>query len=189
MSWLAFVASVVSSLAWPSVVAAAVVVLPRPIGDALSRGVHRLRAGPIEVVFDRELTAIGTEISETATKAAPEAAQLSRELSRLVELSPRVAVLEAFTRVEARLSQMLEDRSDVWLAPGLGLMKAQVAHQRGWISDETLKAIEGLATLRDLIIHTPDVDLGTRRARDYIALADAILVTLGSEDRDSFPSS
>jgi hypothetical protein len=113
---------------------------------------------------------------------------LSSDLSRLVELSPRVAILEAFNRIDARLAQMLKDRSDTWLAPGIVLLKAQLANHHGWISDETLKAIEGLGALRDLIIHAPDADISTQRARDYISLADAILVTLHSEKPDSSPS-
>ncbi len=178
MSWLTFVASLVHSLAWPAAVTAAVIVLRRPLGAALGRGVHRLRAGPIEVEFDRELTAVRTELSALATETAQEAGRLSQELSRLVDVSPRIAILEAFSRIEIRLAQVLREGSDVWLAPGLGLMMAQTAHGLGLISDESLKAIEGLAILRNLVVNAPDVDPGAQRARDYIALADATLAAL-----------
>ena len=36
----------------------AVIVLRRPIGVALGRGVRRLRAGPVEVEFDQELAEV-----------------------------------------------------------------------------------------------------------------------------------
>jgi hypothetical protein len=55
---LAFIASLVHSLAWPAAIAVAVIVLRRPIGVALGRGVRRLRAGPVEVEFDQELAEV-----------------------------------------------------------------------------------------------------------------------------------
>jgi hypothetical protein len=47
VGWLAFVASLVRSLAWPAGVLAVVIVLRRPIGVVLGQGVRRLRAGPV----------------------------------------------------------------------------------------------------------------------------------------------
>jgi hypothetical protein len=55
---LAFIASLVHSLAWPAAIAVAVIVSRRPIGGALGRGVRRLRAGPVEVEFDQELAEV-----------------------------------------------------------------------------------------------------------------------------------
>jgi hypothetical protein len=45
----------VHSLAWPAGVVAVVLVLRKYIGVALSRGVRRLKAGPVEVEFDQFL--------------------------------------------------------------------------------------------------------------------------------------
>jgi hypothetical protein len=180
VSWLAFMASLVHSLAWPTAVAVGVVVLRQPIGVALGRGVHRLRAGPFEVEFDQELTAVRAELSGVAEDAKTGGVGLVGELSRLVQVSPRVAILEAFTRVEIRLAEVLQEGSPgTWLAPGLGLMMAHTAHAHGLISDESLGAVQGLAVLRDLVVHAPEIDPGAQRARDYIALADATLATLG----------
>jgi hypothetical protein len=54
---------------------------------------------------------------------------------------------------------------------------ARLARERGLISDETLTAIDGLAVLRNLTFHT-NADIGVDRARDYLALADAVLYAL-----------
>ena len=116
VNWLAFVASLVHSLAWPIGVVVVVIVLRQPIGAAFSRGVRRLRAGPVEVEFDQELAGVREELSRSPELAAAEpqvpSPSLAEELARLAEVSPRSAVLEAFARIEARLSALL-DSADV----------------------------------------------------------------------------
>ena len=61
-----------------------------------------------------------------------------------------------------------------------GRALARMARQRDLISDETLAAIEGLSVLRDLTVHSGG-DIGVGRARDYLALADAVLYALRSK--------
>lgn len=55
---------------------------------------------------------------------------------------------------------------------------ARLAQRHGLVSDETLKAIEGLAVMRNLSAHSPTDDISADRARDYLALADAVLYPL-----------
>jgi hypothetical protein len=62
-----------------------------------------------------------------------------------------------------------------------GRALAQLAHNRGLISDETLSAVDGLSVLRNLAAHSPSDDIGVGRARDYIALADAVLYALRAQ--------
>ena len=59
---------------------------------------------------------------------------------------------------------------------GWGL--ARLAHRHKLLSDETLKAVEGLSVLRNLAAHTVNDTIGAERARDYLALADAVLYAL-----------
>lgn len=54
---------------------------------------------------------------------------------------------------------------------------ARMARQRDLISDETLAAIEGLSVLRDLTVHVGS-EISVDRARDFLALADAVLYAL-----------
>jgi hypothetical protein len=105
-------------------------------------------------------------------------ASVTEELARLAEVSPRSAVLEAFARIEARLIALL-DGADVesYRAVG-GRALARLARDQGLISDETLTAVEGLAVLRNLAAHSPTDEIGAERARDYLALADAVLFAL-----------
>jgi hypothetical protein len=179
---MAFVASLVHSLAWPVAIAVAVIVLRRPIGVAFSRGVRRLRAGPVEVEFDQELAEVREELRrspELAAAAPPSlSVSLAEELARLAEVSPRAAVLEAFARIEARLVELLDGAGvESFRAVG-GTALARLAHRHKLVSDETLTAVEGLSVLRNLAAHSPTDDIGADRARDYLALADAVLYAL-----------
>jgi hypothetical protein len=54
---------------------------------------------------------------------------------------------------------------------------AELAQQRGLISDETLAAIVGMSVLRNLAAHSRD-EIGLIRALDYLALADAAMYAL-----------
>ena len=188
MGWQAFVASLVQSLAWPAGVATAVIVLRKPIAAMLGQGVRRLKAGPVEVEFDqvqaevREDLARSPELAEAAPaegQASTPATSLGKELSRLAELSPEAAVMEASRRIEYRLAEMLDDAGVPHRRIGLrGL--ARLAQEHGLISDETLAAIDGMSVLRNLVAHVRG-DIGVDRARDYLALADAVLYALRSK--------
>jgi hypothetical protein len=151
-------------------------VLRQLIGAAFNRGVRRLRAGPVEVEFDQELAEVREELSRSPELAAAErqvpSLSLAEELARLAEVSPRSAVLEAFTRIEARLIALL-DSADVesYRAVG-GRALARLARDQGLISDETLTAVNGLSVLRNLAAHSPTDEIGAERAHDYLALAN-----------------
>lgn len=88
--------------------------------------------------------------------------------------------MSAYHRIEDRLAEMLD-------SPGVpshrvldGRPLARMARQRHQISDETLAAIEPLSVLRDLTVHSGG-DISADRARDYLALADAVLYALRSK--------
>jgi hypothetical protein len=82
----------------------------------------------------------------------------------------------------SRLAEML-DNADV--PPGRtfgteGL--ARLANEHGLISDQTLAAIEGMSVLRNLMAHSRGAgEIGVDRAREYLALADAVLYALRSK--------
>jgi hypothetical protein len=48
----------------------------------------------------------------------------------------------------------------------------------GLISEETFRAVGGLAVLRELAAHGHDDTISADRARDYLVLADAVLYAL-----------
>jgi hypothetical protein len=105
----------------------------------------------------------------------------AREIAAMRTASPRAAVLEAFARVEGRLGELLEGSPDTPARYQGARHMARLAHEQDLISDETLAAVEGLAVLRNLAAHSPRDEIGIDRARDYLALADAVLFALRSK--------
>lgn len=179
MSWLAFIASLVRSLAWPAGVVVAV--LRRPIGVALGRGIRRLRAGPIEVEFDQELAEVRKDLLRSPELAAAEVsaqATFTEDLAKLAEVSPRAAVLQAFARIEAGLRDLIDGSS----VSTVGLYDLEsltwAARSQGLISKETVEGMQGLSALRDLAVNSPDEKIGVKRAREYVALTEAVLIAL-----------
>ena len=134
----------------------------------LGQGVRRVKAGPVEVEFDRieaevrEELARSPELADTQAPAPVGSLGLSEELSRLAEVEPRVAVITGFGRIEERLSEMVAG-PDV---PPYQTFRSLVrlARQRDLISDETLAAIEGLSVLRNLTVHAGGGDISVDRA-------------------------
>jgi hypothetical protein len=184
VDWRAFIASLVHSLAWPAAVVVIVLVLRRPLAAALQRGVRRLKAGPIEVEFDEELAEVKQDLAQApelrGTPTPPLPGQgLDEELARLVDVSPRAAVMEAFVRIEARLGELVDAAGIEQGKARGGTALARLAHQHGLISSESLRAVEGLSVMRNLAAHSPkDDDIDTGRAREYVAMADAVLFSL-----------
>jgi hypothetical protein len=179
---LAFVASLVHSLAWPAGVVVVVATLRKPIGAALNRGIiRRLRAGPFEVEFDQELAQVREELRRSPELAEADRSALAGgeadDLARLAALSPGAAVAEAFARVEARLAEVLDSARVPHDKLG-GWRLARLARDHGLISEETVSAVGGLAVLRNLTAHSPGDQISTERAREYLALADAVLYAL-----------
>jgi hypothetical protein len=189
VGWQAFVASLVQSLAWPAALLVIVILMRKPIRAVLSQALlRRVKAGPFEVEFDqlqaevREELARSPELTEAqvpapASRAAAPASSLREELSTVAALSPAAAVMEAARRIEYRLAEML-DGSGEPVPPRLTTRRmAELARERGLISQETQLAVEGLSVLRNLVAHNRD-DIGVDRALDYLALADAVLYAL-----------
>jgi hypothetical protein len=184
VGWQALVASLVQSLAWPAVVAVAVIVLHKPIGAVLAQGIRHVKAGPVEVEFDRlqaevrEDLARSPELAEAQVPAP--AASLREELSRLAEIAPGAAVVTAYNRIEDRLAEILDSPGAPPHSGLSGWTLTKMARQRDLISDETVAAIDAMSVLRDLAAQSFG-DISTDRAREYLTLADRVLYVLRSK--------
>lgn len=178
---MSFVASLVQSAVWPVAVVVLVILMRKPLGEALSHRLRRLKAGPVEAEFDREAIEVREEVRRIPEVAAAEPRQepvsLAEELVPLADISPRAAVLEAFARIEKRLEDLLET-AGIPHPQRSGLALARLASSHNLISSETRAAVEGLSTLRNLAAHSPRGDIGVDRARDYVAMADAVLYAI-----------
>jgi hypothetical protein len=183
---LTFIASLVQSLAWPAGVVALGIVFRRPIGVALSRGIRRLRIGPVEAEFDHQIAEVRQELRQEMRRSPePTDAKIpdldslaSSNLNRLVDASPEAAVTSAYAQIEARLVELLDEAGAPTYTAAGGPALARLARRHELISDETLSAVDGLSVMRNLAVHSPSGEIGRQRAREYLALADAVLYSL-----------
>lgn len=157
MDWLTFFSNIISAVAWP----VAVVILVAMFKDEIKKVtpyVKRLKAGPLEAEFEREIKEL-TELTELTTTTNTDQPPASKALlSQLAEMHPRSAILESWVRVEAaaravlatdntastkssyvpaaRLSGYLLtlealDQSQVTLFNELRRLRNEIAHEKG----------------------------------------------------------
>lgn len=183
MTVLQFIASLVSSLAWPLAVLVIAVIFRAQIRQLMSRPLRRFRAGPVEMEFDRLLSEVEVAVERPAT-AAPGEEQRSEspvieELEGLVTTSPVAAVMDAHAAVERELRDLvLEAAPDADVSRMAMGQLLRLALDHGVITPEAAKAVEGITVMRNLTAHGRANEVTVERARDYLALVDAVLYTL-----------
>jgi len=112
MDTLTFIAKLVEFSAWPIASVAVILLLRKEIRRLLLL-VRKLKAGPIEAEFEREVI----ELSEStkslpAPPALPPSITLEKEaLARLAKVNPRSAILEAWREVEASALRAVEQKN------------------------------------------------------------------------------
>jgi hypothetical protein len=183
LNTLQFIASLVSSLAWPMAVIVIVIIFRSQIRQLASRPLRRLRAGPVEMEFDRLLSEVelAVEALASATSGGPTGpgSPVIEELEGMVPTSPVAAVLEAHAAVERELRDLLAEAdpaADTSRMPTSRLLRE--ALERGIITPEAAKAVEGITVMRNLAAHGRASEISPERAREYLALVDAVLFTL-----------
>ncbi len=153
------------------------------IGTLLSPRMRRLKAGPFEVEWDRQLSEVTVELDQLGVSPPLEGlprGPLSEELADVARVSPTAAVMEAYSRVESQLRLQLEAAGapigDLRIgAAGL----ARLAAREGLITEETARAVEGISVLRNLAAHGRAGEVTEERAMDYLALVDGVFFALG----------
>jgi hypothetical protein len=179
---LAFVASIVGSLAWPLAVLVLGLVFRSELRALLRRPLHRAKAGPVEVEWEAEIQTAKAELA-----ASPESADAFTDLLfdfdfaqndrllALAELIPNAAVVEAFAEVERSLRSRL-------MAAGVATAErrsmrslADQARDLGLLSDETVEAIRTLAHLRNLALHSQEGLIDQTKALQFVALCRAVI--------------
>lgn len=194
MSTLEFLASIVDSIAWPAAVLVVIVVFRRPLRAMLAGDIKRWKAGPsgLEVEYwNSRLEAARLELEtespqlelKTADESVPGDGGLE-DLRELAALSPRSAVLESFVRIERALSEVLDSaQSPPPPGPSGGLRLARYAGALKLISPATVDSVEGMSVLRNLAAHGADENLDSKRALEYVDLAEATLYAMAHPPR------
>lgn len=197
MSCRELIASLVNSSAWPVAVIVLVLILRKPLVSLLNdpKRIKRIKAGPsgFEVeLFDEKLN----EAKETATDVrleteleAPEASgywshrlgssSFMAEMEGLARISPRAAILEAFTRLEVVLRLTLSEiATDHRGRPAPAYRLIDRAVELEMISPQEASLVQELRILRNSVAHTQDAKIDYARAVGFAEVAYQAAIAL-----------
>lgn len=179
MSGFELLAALVGSLAWPLVVLVVAILFRRQLAALLARPFAHLKAGPLEIKWDREITEVKAELESPPPPAGRPGHEgpAESDLTDLARTDPTAAVMKAFIRVEKQLRALL---AGAGIEAGRVHAKAlaRQALEAKLIKPETMRAVEGLTVLRNLAAHGQAEDLSEGRALEYLTVADAVSYAL-----------
>lgn len=188
MDWLAFIASIIGSLAWPTAVVSIALIFRRAILKLLP-DVSELEYGKFKVKFQKELAEVKEQAELAALPSAPARTVLpeaskgssgernaAADFVHLALASPRAAVIESWMQVEQELGRLTQRAGITTRAGTVG--KLSTLEERGLLTAELSRVIENLRSLRNEAAHYPQFAPGVAEAIEYAQLADRVTAAL-----------
>lgn len=190
MDFWSFVASLVSSLAWPGTLVVLVIILRKPIAELIPL-LRNLRYKGLELDFDRGLEKLEAEADRAElppiapTTAPPDEPPFEEEywgtIERLSDVSPRAAVAEAWRRVEWAVDEYFKRLGQETPNSYQGMLRAITAQNRE--VPPAMRLLQDLRVLRNKAVHAWEFDIDKMRAIEFAQLAERIIASLEGEER------
>ena len=186
MSGLQFVVDFVGDLVWPVAVVAIVIFLRRPLVDILMQlaaALRRLRAGQADAEFDRVAGLAKAELTATVSAGVPGPAGIPALLrfAAAADDDPSSAITQSFGAVDVALRELLSSAGKlVPVGSGDPAAVARFARDQGLVPESLVRAVDGLARLRNLAAADP-ARVTRDQAVNYLALVDALLYAISSQ--------
>ena len=182
MNRIELIASLVDSMAWPVVV----VVIAYWLRDsivALAERISSVKIRDVEAFFNQTLEDIAPAEAEiTATERLQATESKSVTLMELVDISPRVAILEAWVGIEAATRHYSKSHGLGKRVSYQGLRRLPKEHRQK--IEHILTPYQELRVLRNRAAHSTDFDLTPQIARKYIDVATWVERVLNDASRD-----
>lgn len=173
MDRLTFIATLFGHLAWP-VATIIVILLLRDEIKQLLRLVKKLKAGPVEAEFEREVKELAAAADSNEPPLPPAPVNADQQfLIKLAEVSPRSAILEAWRRVETAIFKTI-DQHAIYVSPreaNSPYAAVRALTKDGYISNDELALYHDLRTLRNQAAHKEEFDPNLEAALSYISLS------------------
>jgi len=174
MDWLTFFVRIIEALTWPSTVLAVVLLLKTQV-IALFPFLKRLKAGPVEAEFERQVE----EIKNEAPWQLPSPDRLPlvdarrQQLIQIAQINPRAAILDAWQGIEFAVKKAGLQRIIGSPAPDISspLRVVRALAQEQIIGPEEVSLFHDLRGLRNQATHAPDFSPTYESALNYIELA------------------
>jgi hypothetical protein len=175
MDWLTFFAKLVEFLAWPIITLMIVLLLRAQITASLP-ALKRLKAGPVEAEFERQVEQIKNEAPlqlALPDNVAPPLDAARNQLLQLAALNPRAAIVEAWRGLESSAKRAALQQSPGSPMPDVSTAVKTInslARER-ILTPEEVALFHDLRGLRNQAMHVPDFSPTYEAAVNYIELA------------------
>ncbi|SCC91909.1 conserved hypothetical protein [Thiomonas sp. X19] len=177
MDILTFVAKLIEFTAWPIATVALVAMLRSEIRSLLPH-VKKLKAGPLEAEFEREVKELEA-MAKAQPQLIPSPEGLTPErhmLLQLVEVNPRSAVLEAWRGIEESAIRVVRNKAlyvpEREAHSPFAVIRA--LNKENILSAEEVSLYHDLRTLRNQAAHVEDFSPTADAALSYIELASGL---------------
>ena len=171
MDTKAFIVELVRSLAWPATALIALAAVRKPAIELLG-SLRKFRFGDTEAEFGQGLNEVRPQLPELGHRNGP--------LAAAREEPPELVVLNAWGTVEVAVKTLARDAG----VSGKSFLETlRNLHDKGVLDDKNLDAINGLRALRNLVAHREEPSVSDRKAGEYLAMADAVLMILDQVSR------
>lgn len=195
MDGLEFASATIGQLAWPALLVTLGLSFRKPIREAVSSRLTRLKAGPAGLQLEfkedleeaRELVESGQKDSGSSDSEVPSGpagetpSDFIDEMTDLARVSPRAVVLESHTRLEKLLRDALghELRAKKRGGPIYSMNTLnRVAMMEELITPQESRALHELTSLRNRVAHEPDHVISESDALGYAELVRKIAVSI-----------
>lgn len=177
---LSFIAKLLDALAWPVASVVLVFALRKEIRSLVPL-VKKLKAGPLEAEFERQISELRSivEVSPQVRPIAPPPRQPVAE--RLAEVNPRSAILEAWREVESSARRLLRERTPDLAESQLRSTREviRLLQVAGLVSPEEAAQLNEMRFLRNQAVHAEAFQPTHEAAINYIQLASFFLGRIG----------
>ncbi len=174
MGALEFIAAIVDSLAWPLAIVVVGLFFRAELRSLLLL-LRKLKAGPVEAEFDKQVEELKREtesiVKETAQIAGPDADE-KQKLMELANYSPRSAIVESWVRLEGLLRQL------AWQHAGSPQPDVSSPHKLmkeieslNLLRADEISLIQDLQGLRNQAVHISNLFLTQSAAKDFVESA------------------
>jgi hypothetical protein len=167
-----YLVEIIKSLAWPIAAVWLGYIFKGEIRKLLGR-VSSLKYKDMEASFEKELADAeikASKLTQPSLQESTEALSQTDQLLRIAEVSPRAAIVEAWTLIEtAALKNGLTSGSAMQRTNPK--MIVNYLANIGRFSNESLELIEQLRKLRNRASHMPDFTISQSEAERYLDLA------------------
>jgi hypothetical protein len=194
MDWMTFVAKLAEFLAWP-VVALLIVKMLKPEIQSLLGVLRRLKAGPAEAEFERDVKALESAADQKLPPPPPpalESPKVGEERARLIKLAetePRLAIIEAWREVELAARAALSAR-DISLSRAGSMspvILSDALFANRLLQPEQFSMFNELRVLRNSATHAANFSPSLDAALSYIDVASRIKTTLEENSKPQSP--